>query len=560
MKKELLRKNKLNFTMLLISAFAETGVWIGISLILEKVLFVATSDDINGLYTQLINGLVLFLITTICLVINIIVKPKFQKRAIKQYKNMIYQKLIDKSIENFNDYETSVYISTLTNDVKYIEEKYLFSIFTIITKTTMFISALVVMIIYSPLLTLISCVLSIAPLLISLIVGSLLSKSEERISDENGKFMHFVKDNLSGFSTIKVFQIEKKIKALFEKNNDKLETSKAKKTRVITILELLQAVSQLIAQLGVFFIGAYMCIKTNTLEASVLILFVQLMNYVIDPLATVPMLISERKAATPLFKKAEEMLKEHPEPEKEILEFNESIIINNVSLAYEEKQVLKGINLKFEKGKSYAIVGPSGSGKTTLLNLLSARSKEYSGSVYYDNIELKDVSLQSLYNELSFVEQNVFVFDDTIENNVKLYSKVEESVYQDILNKTCLNILLNEKGNEYKCGENGSALSGGEKQRISIARALLKNTKVLLMDEATSALDVSLTKQVMNNILNLKDMTKLVITHNLDSTILSKFDEIIVMSDGHVIETGTFDELVNKEGMFAKLLNFSTTN
>ena len=557
MKKELYRKNKFNFTILLFTSLIETTGMIVTSLLLERILAAATSGVIEDLYKQGIILCIFLVIMVIYGVSNIVVKPRYQKRAITQYKNNIYDKIIEKNIDSFNDYETSVYLSALTNDVKYIEENYIFSIFTIITQITLLILSIVVMFLYNYLLAIIAIVLSLIPLIVSLLVGGKLSKSEEKISVENSNFMHFVKDNLIGFSVVKVFQIENKIKELFAKNNNKLETIKAEKTKVTTELEFLQIITQFIAQFGVFFIGAYLCIKTKTISASVLILFVQLMNYVISPLATIPMIISKRNAALPLFKRIEKIVVNEEFDSKEELVFGKAITISDLRFSYEEKDIIKNINLNIEKDKSYAIVGTSGSGKTTLLNLLSGRNKNYIGEIKYDNLELKDISLSSLYNQLSYVEQNVFVFDDTIANNVTLYSKIDEDLYNEIIEKSGLDKLLKEKGNDYKCGENGSNLSGGERQRISIARALLKKSKIILMDEVTSALDTDTAFSVMNNILNLKDMTKIIITHNLDKNILKQFDEIIVISDGYIVEKGTFDNLLQKEGMFYSLYNFN---
>lgn len=557
MKKELYRKNKFNFTILLVTSLIETTGMIVTSLLLERILAAATSGVIEDLYKQGIILCIFLVIMVIYGVSNIVVKPRYQKRAITQYKNNIYDKIIEKNIDSFNDYETSVYLSALTNDVKYIEENYIFSIFTIITQITLLILSIVVMFLYNYLLAIIAIVLSLIPLIVSLLVGGKLSKSEEKISVENSNFMHFVKDNLIGFSVVKVFQIENKIKELFAKNNNKLETIKAEKTKVTTELEFLQIITQFIAQFGVFFIGAYLCIKTKTISASVLILFVQLMNYVISPLATIPMIISKRNAALPLFKRIEKIVVNEEFDSKEELVFGKAITISDLRFSYEEKDIIKNINLNIEKDKSYAIVGTSGSGKTTLLNLLSGRNKNYIGEIKYDNLELKDISLSSLYNQLSYVEQNVFVFDDTIANNVTLYSKIDEDLYNEIIEKSGLDKLLKEKGNDYKCGENGSNLSGGERQRISIARALLKKSKIILMDEVTSALDTDTAFSVMNNILNLKDMTKIIITHNLEKNILKQFDEIIVISDGYIVEKGTFDNLLQKEGMFYSLYNFN---
>ena len=553
MKKELYRNNKFNFFVLLITALTETAIMILISLMLEKILSVAISKDLNSLYKNGFSFLIYLFITIIIYTSHIIVKPIYQKRAITQYKNRIYNKILSKSIDNFNNYETSVYISALTNDVKYIEENYIFSIFPIITQVTLFLTTLVVMLVYSPILTLVSILFAILPLIASLIVGGKLSYYEEKISVENGSFMHFVKDNLVGFSTIKVFQSENKIGELFHKNNGKLENTKAKKTKVTATMEFLQGVTSIVAQFGVFFVGAYLCIKKESFSSSVLLLFVQLMNYIISPIATIPMYVSKRNAAKPLFERIENILNDEEEIEKEQLTFNKDINITGLTFSYDDKVILRDVNLLIEKDKSYAIVGTSGSGKTTLLNLICGRNKNYNGTICYDDVSLEKISLSSLYENLSYVEQNVFVFDDSLYNNITMYSNVDENIFNSVVKKAGLDKLIEDKGIDYKCGENGCNLSGGEKQRISIARALLKESNIILMDEATSSLDIDTASNIMQNIIDLENMTKVVITHSLDKSILKQFDEILVISNGFIVEQGDFDKLLEKQGMFYSL-------
>ena len=555
--KELYRGNKFSFIVLLLLSFVEVGIMIATSLMLEKILAIATAKDMKELIVQGIMLLLLFLVGTISYVILIIVKPRYRKKAILQYRNRVYSKLLEKNIDSFNKYETSTYLSSLTNDVNYIEEKYIFSIFSLITQIVLFLSAVIIMFIYNWVLSLVAIGLSLLPLLVALLLGKKLETYEANISNQNGSFMHFVKDNLIGFSTIKIFKAEQKIKELFKKNNNKLETLKQGKTRTIVVVEFLQTATQLIAQFGVFFIGALLCIKNTNLSPSVLLLFVQLMNYVMTPLATIPALIAERNAAKPLFEKIESILEDEEIIKKEEIIFNQKISIDNLSFSYDESEIIKNLSLDVEKGKSYAIVGTSGSGKTTLLNLMIGKNKNYEGNIKYDGFEIKDVSPESLYEVVSYVEQNVFVFDDTIINNITMYSEVDESILKNVIEKSGLKALIEEKGIDYKCGENGCNLSGGEKQRISIARALLKNSQILLMDEATSALDNDTSHNIMENVLNIENMTKVVITHKLEEKTLNKFDEIIVMSNGSIVEKGSFNTLIEKKEIFYSLYNIA---
>ena len=284
------------------------------------------------------------------------------------------------------------------------------------------------------------------------------------------------------------------------------------------------------------------------------------MNTVISPLITVPSLISKRRACNPLFDKIINIIEEEKndiKQEKTEIKFDNQLEIKNLEFTIDNKNIINNTNFKFEKDKSYAIVGASGSGKSTLVNLLSAKYLSYNGEILYDNKDLKETSIDSLFEIISLVEQNVFVFDDTIQNNITMYSTVDQDLLNETIKKSGLSNLINEKGSDYKCGENGCKLSGGEKQRISIARALLKKSKIIFMDEGTSALDNETSNIITNNVLDLDNVTKIIITHKLEENILKRFDEIIVMKNGSIYESGNFEDLINKNGLFKSLYELS---
>ena len=552
--------NIFNFIILMIAGLFETAAMIIVSLMLEKIIAAATAKSLDELLNQGLIFLILLGMLVVFYLLEIYIKPKYKKKAITQYKNNIYSGLLSKSITNFNSENTSTYLSALTNDVNYIEENYIFSIFDIISQAVLFVTTIVIMNIYNPLLSLFAVLSSLIPFIATIIVGSKLTIHEKKISDQNASFMHFVKDNLIGFSTIKVFKSENKIKKLFEKNNDILEEKKSKKEKTIVLINMVQTITMLIPQFGVFFIGAYLSIKTESIGPSVIILFVQLMNYIMQPLMKIPDLYSKRKACNPLFKKIDNILNssDNDNINKGNISSIDSIEINNLKFNYDDKVIINDLSYKFDKNKSYAIVGTSGSGKTTLLNLLSGRNNNYVGDLKFNNLRLKDISLDSLYEISSFVEQNVFVFDDSIINNITMYSNVDEDLLNDVINKSGLSTLIKEKGNDYKCGENGCNLSGGEKQRISIARALLKKSQLILLDEATSALDNETSNSITNNILDIENTTKIMITHRLDEKLLKRFDEILVIKGGKIVENGTYNTLINNNYVFKSLVEISS--
>ena len=550
--------NILNFIVLTITSLLQTAMMIILALMLEKIMSIATSKDLDALYEQGILFLILLVAGILMYFLVVYLKPKYQKRAITQYKNNIYGQIIDKNIANFNKQNTSTYISALTNDVAQIEIDYLFSGFNLITHITLFICTIVVMLIYSPLLTLAGVVLSLFPFIGAILVGGKLAFHEKEISNQNASFMHFIRDNLVGFSTIKVFKAEGKIKELFIKNNDVLENKKASKTKTLALMEMVQTVLSFLSQFGVFFIGAYISINTGQIAPSVILLFVQLMNYIISPLMEIPSSLSKRLACRPLFKKISDIIQiERNNTQGKLITNIGCIKISNLKFMYDDKVILDDITYKFEKNKSYAIVGTSGSGKTTLINLLLGKYNNYSGDIYYDDTELKEISIDSLFEIASLVEQNVFVFDDSIINNITMYSNIDEELLNEAIKKSGLAKLIEEKGTDYRCGENGCNLSGGEKQRISIARALIKKSQLLLLDEATSALDNETSSSITNNLLAIDNTTKIMITHRLEEETLTKFDEIIVMRNGTIVEHGTYLELINNNATFKSLVELN---
>lgn len=230
------------------------------------------------------------------------------------------------------------------------------------------------------------------------------------------------------------------------------------------------------------------------------------------------------------------------------------IELNQVRFGYEEGQtVLDGVSLRFEPGKRYALVGGSGAGKSTLLNLLMGAYDSYEGSITVNGKELREIDTDSLYDLEGLIGQSVFLFDDTIRNNMTMFTDFDDALVSRAAEQAGLSALIREKGESYRCGENGVGLSGGERQRISIARCLLRKTPVLLVDEATAALDAETAAAVTGAILDLEGTTRIVVTHRLEASLLRRYDEIIVLKNGRVCEQGGFEALMAKRGQLYSL-------
>ena len=488
--------------------------------------------------------------------LNYASQPRFLERAMRQYKDFAFKKLIGKSISSFRDESAAGYLSALTNDAASIETNYLAQMLAMITKAVTFIGALLLMCRYSLLMTAIAAGLTVLPLIASLLTGNRLQAVESRVSERNGEFTAALSDCLAGFTVVKNFRAEREIFRLFAQSNKALEHEKFTGRRIKTLVGMIGAVTGIFAQLGVFIAGVYLSMKGGSMTPGAVVLFVNLMNFIISPIAELPGLLACRKAALGLVDKLAAALERSSSREgsETLNRLENGIRLENVSFAYEPgKTVLHGINAEFEAGRAYALVGGSGSGKSTLLNLLMAAETNYSGHILADGIELSDISTESLYGTMAAIQQNVFVFNASIKDNVSMFHDFPKTEMDEAIARAHLGALIRERGEDYLCGENGSGLSGGEKQRISIARSLLKKSSVLLADEVTAALDAQTAHRVSSDILDLQGITRIVVTHTLEESLLRRYDKIFVLRGGRIEEAGSFADLMANKGYFYAL-------
>ena len=550
-------KNIPNFCLAVFAALAAGSLNLILSWIIQQLMDTAAgkSGALSFRTLLLISAGFVLLCAGLSL-LNYASQPRFLERAMRQYKDFAFKKLIGKSISSFRDESAASYLSALTNDAASIETNYLAQMLAMITKAVTFIGALLLMCRYSLLMTAIAAGLTVLPLIASLLTGNRLQAVESRVSERNGEFTAALSDCLAGFTVVKNFKAEREIFRLFAQSNKALEHEKFTGRRIKTLVGMIGAVTGIFAQLGVFIAGVYLSMKGSSMTPGAVVLFVNLMNFIISPIAELPGLLACRKAALGLVDKLAAALERSSSREgsETLNRLEHGIRLENVSFAYEPgKTVLHGINAEFEAGRAYALVGGSGSGKSTLLNLLMAAETNYSGHILADGIELSDISTESLYGTMAAIQQNVFVFNASIKDNVSMFRDFPKTEMDEAIARAHLGALIRERGEVYLCGENGSGLSGGEKQRISIARSLLKKSSVLLADEVTAALDAQTAHRVSSDILDLQGITRIVVTHTLEESLLRRYDKIFVLRGGRIEEAGSFANLMANKGYFYAL-------
>ena len=553
--------NGWRFALALAATLAMTASTMMVSWLIQVIIDLTTGADVGFSFPQVVLLTVTgVLLEAFAFFLKYHSRPHFVAKGIGQYKEYVFRRLCQKGIGAFASENSSLYVSALSNDATTVEMNYLANVFIIIESSVICIGALVLMFYYSPLLTALSIILALLPLVVSICTGNLVAKAEKTVSDENEIYMSTLKDSLVGFAVIKSFRAEAQMCRIFSDAVKEVTDAKTFRKKMGVLVNGLSESSGAILQFGIFLIGAYLALNGYGLSGGSVLVFVQLLNYVINPIGAIPQALAEVKASKALIEKVAKALEsnvreEGLESKKEVVT---GIAVEDLSFGYEEeKPVLQNINYTFDAGKSYAIVGASGSGKSTLLNLLMASHNGYSGSICYDTTELRQISSESLYEMVSVVQQNVFIFNASIRDNITMFSDFPREEVDRAIELSGLAKLIAERGEDYLCGENGSGLSGGEKQRISIARSLLKKSQVLLVDEATAALDAQTAFQVSNAILDLNDLTRIVVTHSLDENLLKRYDCLLTLKNGSITESGSFYELMAKKGYFYSLFTVS---
>lgn len=492
--------------------------------------------------------------------ISLRLRNKLVRQIMSSYKNKVFQSTLDRDYRDFSKEKSGKFISVLTENMKKIEQDYLHQYFNISKNLSLMIFSLLAMFIGNWFLTLLVIIASIIPMMISGFIGQKSASLQNSAMIADQKYLAKVKDILAGFLVIKSFNVKDAIFEDYSHESEKLDEIYFIKGKFDVLANVISQLSGMIVFLVAFGGGMYLVFNGYTTIGSVTAI-VQLVNFVVMPLNEIGMGMSkfrEGQATLNAFE-VKDVTGLQTGETKEY--FDDVISFSNIDFSYPntEEKIFNHLSLKIQKGEKIAIVGMSGSGKSTLLNLLLRFYDVTSGHILIDNQDIQAISAESLYNLMTIVQQDVYIFDDTLRANITLNKSFTDEEIKQAVQQSGLEsyVLENESGLQTLCGENGSNLSGGQKQRLSIARALIRKTPILLLDEATSSLDNQVTTEIENSILDIQDLTALVVTHKLNETILKKYDRILFMKGGVIVEDGSFGDLMDRRGEFYKLFELS---
>lgn len=507
----------------------------------------------------LIGAIVIFIYASLNF-ISLRLRNKLVRQIMSRYKNKVFKSILDRDYREFSKEKSGKFISILTENMKKIEQDYLHQYFNISKNISLMIFSLVAMFIGNWFLTLLVIIASIIPMMISGFIGQKSASLQNSSMIADQKYLDKVKDILAGFLVIKSFNVKEAIGQDYKNESEKLDEIYFIKGKFDILANVISQLSGMIVFLVAFGGGMYLVFGGHTTIGSVTAI-VQLVNFVVMPLNEIGMGMSKFREGQATLNSFEvkDVIELQTGKTKEY--FDDVISFSNVDFSYPnaEEKIFNNLSLQIKKGEKIAIVGMSGSGKSTLLNLLLRFYDVTSGYISIDNQDLQAISAESLYNLMTIVQQDVYIFDDTLKANITLSQSFTEDDIKKAVQQSGLEsyILENELGLQTLCGENGSNLSGGERQRLSIARALIRKTPILLLDEATSSLDNKVTTEIENSILEIQDLTVLVVTHKLNKSMLKKYNRILFMKNGVIVEDGSFDNLMDRKGEFYKLVELS---
>lgn len=484
-----------------------------------------------------------------------------KNNIVNRLRTEIYQKILELPIGYFTEKRKGDIISRITNDVGEVEgsvvgtlEGWIKDPLTIlITLGTLFAIS------YQLTLFVLACI-PIVAFVIGRITRS-LKKGSSEMANLNSESLSVLDETLGGLRVIKAFNAEPLLRNRFFGINDHLVKVKNKLGFRRDLASPSSELMGVIIFTAILYFGGQLVLNSTLLSGSLFIVYLGLFYQLINPTKTLSGSFSNMARGTAAIERIEEILTtknavdDNPDGKK-LDSFSEGIELRNVNFDYDGVPILKDINLKVGKGKTVALVGSSGAGKSTLADLVPRFHDVSSGELLIDGVNIKDYSLRSVRDHISIVTQEPILFNDTIENNIRLgkqdAGRADVEAAAKVANAYNF-ITGKEEGFASNIGDRGTKLSGGERQRLTIARAIVKNPPILILDEATSSLDTESERLVQDAINNMmQNRTSIVIAHRLST--IRHADEIVVLQKGEIVERGTHDELMQKQGYYYRLV------
>jgi ATP-binding cassette subfamily C protein len=422
-----------------------------------------------------------------------------------------------------------------------IEKNYFEGIYSVGNSFIAFIVAFIVIASVSPMVLFLGASISIVSGLLAIVVAKPLQRHEKQRSDLFQGYTSYIKEVLSAFQIVKANNLDDKVREDFSNKSKDIQEKRFIIDRIHTYILSLQSFLMNGSFIVIMIITCLMALR-GTITAGAVILIINNMSRVIYPLRELGEWFPKIFSVKGIFEKMDASLQN----QENYLEtigmdaFNECIEFKDVSFAYGDKVVLSNINLSLKRSEKYLIIGPSGGGKSTLLKLLRKYFNPTKGQILIDGKNLKDIKKRDYFNILANIEQEVFLFEDSLRNNICLYKEYGEDEIELAIERAGLSQFVKSlpEGLDTMIYDNGKNISGGERSRVAIARGLLAKSDIIFLDEAFASLDAQVAREIEETLLELEDITIVNVSHVLFEETKDRYDKVLVVKDKSVLGQG----------------------
>ena len=542
--------------VVVISGILQAVVPLSIKLLTDDFI---TKQNLKGFIIAGIGFFSLVIISTLAIYSFYVFGGKLEYQVSKEIRKSVFERIEKFSLTNIKKYETGELISRLTSDVQKLSEVFSWGVIDACHSIIVLLISISIMLYLSYTLTLMLFLILPAIYIVTVIFQKNILKFQRKVRDYNSKIIRSYTESLSYIKTIKALGIEDKKKKEFKTYNEKY-----RKYNLLSILisAIFVPTVMFVASIGVGFAFNFSSISVmrNVMTYGAFLSFLTYSFQIFEPFKMLAQIFTDLKSAQASAERVFQILYEEDEileEEESDLDFEGNIKFENVSFHYfdDDKLILKDFNFEIKNGESVAFIGSTGSGKSTIVNLICKFYNPTSGGIYLDGINYRNIDKTCLYNNLGYVLQQPQLFSISIKENIKFGN--ENATDEEIL-KVCNLLGIDEfisklpNGIDTVIGETGYNISGGQKQLISFARALIKNPKLLVLDEATSSIDTETEKIIQNKMKDiLKGKTSIIVAHRLST--IKHCDKIVLIENGNILEQGTHLELLDKKGIYYKM-------
>jgi len=525
------RAKKIYFVILSVLSGALATLF---AFVLSNLLDSAVRKDWNYFLKSAVFGICFVIISVSLEYCQYNLKNKLIKEKTLKLREALFHKIFMKTTNIFYSENESVYFNMLMGNIAKFRELYLETLYKLPYVITSFIIAVVGTLYIDIRLFFILLLICFITVLISRKMAFALKKTNQKWIQSEEQFIFFLKEKLDGFVLIKSYGINAKVEGLFLEKNETFENCFFENKRAMLRSQYVSMFIGLFSTVSIMIISSGFAIK-GVISIGMVLAVSQLFGKMLNPIASIAPMVSSYRAGKDIKYKFDEQLNENM-INKDLVEqikLKKQINLEKVSFYYGDKLVLKDFTYTFYKAKKYLIKGPIGSGKSTLIKLIARIQDVYEGSIYYDNLNYHKLTQENLMEDISYVPQETFILEDTLYNNITLYRKYPKNDFERITKGLGLDTFSKKlsKGYQTLLKEKGKNLSGGEKQRIGLARALIRNTNVLLLDEIFSNIDSENIKMMEKEIFKIKNKLVIIVSHQISDELLLNMDEIINLED-----------------------------